>query len=188
MNEECMMGIRFLVQPIAQPNWSACWYTAMLMLDRWRRIREGFSLQMSDLENVVYQPKKVAEQSINLFSIADIDQFLLSYRFKSCKIAMTGKAFLWQLQQGKPFAYVADAGNGYQHILVVTGIEQRRDLFRIYYIDPDGGRAKEKEFFAFALEHPQARQKDRDNNIAFIIFPDYLGREEASGSIPAPGD
>jgi hypothetical protein len=138
----------------------------MLMLDKWRRMREGNSLRMPDLEDIVYQPKKIAEQSINLFDRANIGTFLHSYRFLSRNIDMTPMAFKAQLAQGKPFGYVARAGNGYQHTLVVTGIEKRTDLYQIFYNDPAGGRVKDGEFFEFASEHPPAW-----GDMAFIIIP-----------------
>jgi hypothetical protein len=111
------MGARFLIHPIAQPNWSACWYTALFMLDEWRRARQGISLfaQVTDLARVVNAPGKVAGQSENLFNQANIGAFLLKYSFISRNIEMTPEAFEAQLRRGKPFAYVAEAGNGYQH-------------------------------------------------------------------------
>jgi hypothetical protein len=162
------MTNKYLVEPIKQPNWSSCWQTAMLMLDKWRRIRLGSSqLSPPELESVVYPRAKDAQQN-NLFNRADIGSFLQRYRFTSRNIQTTPEAFAKLLAEGKPFGYVALAPNpAYQHTLVITGIQKdHRQLYTIYYNDPDPGRALHKEFYAFMREHIPAWGND-----AFVVIP-----------------
>jgi hypothetical protein len=155
------------VEAIRQPNWSACWHTAMLMLDRWRRVRMGWNqISPASLETVVYQPAKIAQQSVNLFNRANIGNFLLEHGFTSRTIKTTPEAFS-QVILSKPFGYVAQATNNYQHTLVITGIERnQKGLYTIYYNDPDGGRALQSEFYAFMSKHIPAWGND-----AFVVIP-----------------
>jgi hypothetical protein len=146
----------YLVEPIKQPNWSACWYTALAILERFRQQRMGLQLVTSaELAEVVYQPKGQAQKAVNLFNRANINPFLMRLGFGSRTIETTPDTFVALIAERGPFAYVAAADNPmYQHTLVITGIH--RGLYRMYtvfYIDPVDGHHHRAEFYAFMREH-----------------------------------
>jgi hypothetical protein len=57
-----------------------------------------------------------------------------------------------QLKSG-PFIYIARTNNSSaEHAIVITGIENRHSLWRLYYIDPWVGREAHEEFFKFVVD------------------------------------
>jgi len=146
----------YLVEPIKQPNWSACWYTALTMVERAHQLRTGLqSVTSPELEEVVYQPKAKAQKALNLFNRANINDFLARLGFGSRTIETTPEAFVAVIVQRGPFAYVAAAGNPiYQHTLVITGLHRNASrTYTIFYNDPVDGQSHRDEFYAFMNKH-----------------------------------
>jgi hypothetical protein len=146
----------YLVEPIRQPNWSACWHTALTMVERSYQLRTGFpGVTSAELEEVVYQPKGKAQRAVNLFNRANINAFLERLGFGWRTIETTPEAFLALIAQRGPFAYIAAADNPmYQHTLVITGIHRRaHGPYTIFYNDPADGHSHRRDFYDFMRKH-----------------------------------
>ena len=169
------MSKKYLIEPIKQPNWSSCWYTAILMLYRWHNTHTGgLRSQVSDLDATVFAPAKQAKSETNLFNRSNVRGFLKENGFTSKEIEMLPEAFAAELDAGHPFGYVAQVHPIYQHTLVIRGVQKhsRDGLYEIFYVDPNGGHERHLEFFAFALQYPPAW-----GSKAFIVIPSFAADE-----------
>ena len=154
---------RYFVEPLVQPNRSACFPTAMLMLVKYRDSIYGQFIYHSELEGEVF----ASNGAESLRKLTELQNFCIEHGFLNSEIETKPQAFEIQLKKSGPFAYIARAGNGYQHTLVITGIEEVSGYTYVYYNDPDGGQKKKEDFYEFIIEHKPAFTGNMDR--AFII-------------------
>lgn len=155
--------ISFDVVPLKN-RW-ACWYTAMLILLRWRDSVLRRNKPRPELERVVFS----TEQRPMYFDARDANAFVRKYRLASHTRDFDIDVLRAQMRQDQsPQVYMADAGGGFQHMLVICALEytpldakpqsakmrNRRGLWTLRYVDSFDGQRKDEEFTAFFRNHP----------------------------------
>ena len=166
------MTIKYLVDVIAQKSWKACWYTALLMLVRYKRFALHTKYQylgflILDYPWLKLDSLKAEKELQHLFKMGEIPKFIQKYSFLSKHIPISPESFEEALKKFGPFIYVATVPGSiagftetfeeirYQHTVLITGIEKKRGKYILSYNDPAGGRKvgpgskPEPKFFDF---------------------------------------
>jgi Papain-like cysteine protease AvrRpt2 len=158
----------YLVEPLKQPNESSCIYTALSMVDRWRRAHIGRGWTTDpELDAVVQQGPTSAAKVTNFVESTDLPKLCEAHRFKMRPVLdTTPQAFDAVLAEGAPFVYIARLDVKYSHAIVITGLRARAGgISEISFIDPYIGQSSRSEFYGFLTNHPPT------GNAAFCVVP-----------------
>jgi|LGOV01.1.fsa_nt_gb hypothetical protein len=173
------MSIKYLVDTLVQPTGWTCFHTCLVMLHRYRSQRSGVFHQASELEAMLFPDSKKLSARIRpeanqyllgkgsttadivrqlqrkyggrkptgLLTAAQARAFADRFGFAFSTINAESSAFEQVLRSKGPFIWVGNM----IHTVLVTGLEKKKDLFYVYYNDPNGGVRKTDEFYQFLL-------------------------------------
>jgi len=158
-----------LIQPIKQPSENLCWYTALLMLSRWRD--QKLSLPTSDgtrkLEQIVLSKDASVAKASQLFAREDIADYVRGLGMDVSALPVQPVTDAIKQAKNGPFAYLAVFDAHFQHTLVIADVVNRHKDVRIQFVDPEVGKRQETEYYDFMLKHPPAWNSNR----ATIVVP-----------------